>query len=815
MLDTKRSWDELVLRHAPDEATAYRILDNRMYHNVTSRFVQSHDYIAMERLYEIHAGGDYDLIIIDTPPTRNAIDFLDAPARMAEFFGGRLLRWLTMPYRIGGGRGGRMINVASRPFYQLADRLLGSQFLQDIAEFFLNFQSMYGGFVERAQSVEQLLHDRRTTFAVVTTLEGAPLREAESFCAELTTRNFHLGALVLNKTLPDYLLSADGDRAADRAWCATADLATRWPMHMLAAMDSSWTTGRASTRVLRTLGESFRNYEVVARREAELRVELGRLPQPGPEVVVSVPNFDADIADVAGLIRIGEVLFGRRPRGAPVRSLRDHILRAGAHEDRALGRVAASRPTPGGLVAAARRPLLLRPVAPRAGRGRRRRPLRGARPGAADHRPDRLPDRSRGHGRRRSRSTARGAGVPQGRGDRRRCASCSVRPSGPTCSASRSATPARWWPSSPVRRAPRSVASSVSSSSSTSRRSTGSPRMIAEGSFPFRQDDDEFEDAPRVGDGVVLLDPDLRVRFASPNAVSSMHRLGIHSYTSGLHLSEMGFDQDAVDVAIRARLPVTEEIERGETSLLIQAIPQLEADRVVGVLLLLRDVTDLRRRDRLLLSKDATIREIHHRVKNNLQTIAALLRLQGRRLQSPEAQAAIEESERRIRSIAIVHETLSRDAGEVVRFDDIVQPLVRVVAETVTGPDRDLRLAVEGDAGMLPGDLATPLAVVLNELMQNAVDHAFTGVDARTVGTICVQLARDDGQLVVDVVDDGVGLPPGFSVEQSGGLGTLDRAHAGHERARRNDRAQQRRGHAGAPHGAAAQDRNRDALRTC
>jgi two-component sensor histidine kinase len=273
-----------------------------------------------------------------------------------------------------------------------------------------------------------------------------------------------------------------------------------------------------------------------------------------------------------------------------------------------------------------------------------------------------------------------------------------------------------------------------------------------------------------VGDGVVLLDPDLRVRFASPNAVSSMHRLGIHSYTSGLHLAEMGFDQDAVDVAIRARLPVTEEIERGETSLLLQAIPQLEGDRVVGILVLLRDVTDLRRRDRLLLSKDATIREIHHRVKNNLQTIAALLRLQGRRLQSPEAQAAIEESERRIRSIAIVHETLSRDAGDVVRFDDIVQPLVRVVAETVTGPDRDLRLAVEGDAGLLPGDLATPLAVVLNELMQNAVDHAFVK-DGRTTGNICVQLARDDGQLVVDVVDDGVGLPPGFSVEHSGGLG--------------------------------------------
>jgi two-component sensor histidine kinase len=227
---------------------------------------------------------------------------------------------------------------------------------------------------------------------------------------------------------------------------------------------------------------------------------------------------------------------------------------------------------------------------------------------------------------------------------------------------------------------------------------------------------------------------------------------------------------------------------------------------------LVRDVTDLRRRDRLLLSKDATIREIHHRVKNNLQTIAALLRLQGRRLQSPEAQEAIEESERRIRSIAIVHETLSREPGDEVRFDDIVQPLVRVVAETVTGPDRDLRLAVEGDAGMLPGDLATPLAVVLNELMQNAVDHAFTGTDGRTTGTISVQLARSDGQLVVDVVDDGVGpvggrrrrrrrgTPPGLHRRAVRRARPVDRAHAGDQRARRHHRAAQRGRHARAPH---------------
>jgi anion-transporting ArsA/GET3 family ATPase len=268
---------------------------------VTSRFVQSHDYIAMERLYDLHASGIYDLIIVDTPPSRNAIDFLEAPARMSEFFGGRLLRWLTMPYRISGGRGARMFNAASRPFYNLADRVLGSQFLQDIAEFFLNFQSMYPGFVERAEAVEQLLHDRRTSFAVVTTLEGAPLREAQIFCAELRARDFHLGALVLNKTLPDYLLSDDGDRAASTLTRDSESVAEE----LVALPDATLDDVARSARVLRTLGESFRNYEVVARREAELRTELARLP----DVVVDVPNFDTDITDVAGLTRIGEYLF--------------------------------------------------------------------------------------------------------------------------------------------------------------------------------------------------------------------------------------------------------------------------------------------------------------------------------------------------------------------------------------------------------------------------------------------------------------------------------------------------------------------------
>ncbi len=307
MLDTKQSWDALVMRHAPDEETAYRILENRLYHNLTGRFVQSHDYIAMERLYEIHASGKYDLIVIDTPPTRNAIDFLEAPKRMAEFFGGRLLRWLTLPYRVGGRRGTRVLNVASRPFYQLADRILGSKFLEDIAEFFLNFQAMYDGFVERARAVERLLHDRRTTFAVVTTLEAAPLREAEEFCAQLRARDFHLGALVLNRILPDYFLSTEGEEAAAIMSRDAGSIAEELVGLDLDALDDSTRT----SRVLATIAASFRNFAVVAKREAELSGELERVP----EVIARIPSFEQDIGDVGGLALIGRCLFDAEETG--------------------------------------------------------------------------------------------------------------------------------------------------------------------------------------------------------------------------------------------------------------------------------------------------------------------------------------------------------------------------------------------------------------------------------------------------------------------------------------------------------------------
>jgi len=291
MLDTKQSWDALVRRHAPDARTAEQILANKLYANISGRFIQSHEYIAMERLYELHQSGRYDLIVVDTPPSRDALDFLEAPSRMADFFSSRFLKLLAAPSR------NRLVSVATRPFYSVADRVLGSQFLSDIAEFFKLFERMGPGFVQRARSVERVLHDRRTTFLVVTTLEAAPAHEAEFFVASLDRMGFHLGAVVLNKVLPSWLL-AEGP--ARLALGLREDIAPS-----VAALAPRLGAEPAQVqRVLCEVADAFLNYQVVAQREAEQKAELA----PRSEVLVTVPAFDQDIHDLAGLLQLGEAL---------------------------------------------------------------------------------------------------------------------------------------------------------------------------------------------------------------------------------------------------------------------------------------------------------------------------------------------------------------------------------------------------------------------------------------------------------------------------------------------------------------------------
>ncbi len=217
---------------------------------------------------------------------------------MADFFSSRLLRWLIVPYR------SRLVNAATKPFYSIADRILGSEFLEDISEFFILFQSMYEGFVERSELVGRLLSDRRTTFVVVSTLEAVPFREAEYFAEQLTARRLNLGAIVLNKVLPDYLRSTEAGAVAETMRDQAGTLAARLSPG-LSSVDEALGDTDQIARVLAEVADSFLNFQVVAVREMEERTTLSA----APEVLATVPFFDTDIYDLAGLVRLGEQIW--------------------------------------------------------------------------------------------------------------------------------------------------------------------------------------------------------------------------------------------------------------------------------------------------------------------------------------------------------------------------------------------------------------------------------------------------------------------------------------------------------------------------
>jgi two-component system, sensor histidine kinase PdtaS len=293
-------------------------------------------------------------------------------------------------------------------------------------------------------------------------------------------------------------------------------------------------------------------------------------------------------------------------------------------------------------------------------------------------------------------------------------------------------------------------------------------KMISEGLFPVQRGRSELSDSPRVGDGFVRLDPTGVVTYASPNAQSAYRRMGIPGDLLGEHLGDLTASllpdtgrptDESVTAAVAGRLPREAEVENPEATLVLRSVPLRQGDAHVGALVLIRDVTELRRRERELLTKEATIREIHHRVKNNLQTVAALLRLQARRLPGPEGRAALEEAVRRVGSIAIVHDTLSQTFDESVDFDDVADRL-RAMVSDVSSADGLVRTQRLGSFGVLAGEVATPLAMVLTELLQNAVEH---GVQGRT-GAVTLRARRAADGLWVDVDDTGPGLPPGFDM---------------------------------------------------
>jgi two-component sensor histidine kinase len=304
-------------------------------------------------------------------------------------------------------------------------------------------------------------------------------------------------------------------------------------------------------------------------------------------------------------------------------------------------------------------------------------------------------------------------------------------------------------------------------------------RMIAAGEFPtLGAPTGQRRGAPRVGDGVVRLDSDGTVNYASPNAISAIHRLGHVGDVVGTSLArittEILHDEAPVDeslaLVVTGRAPWRTEVESRGACVSVRAIPLTEGGQRTGAILLLRDVSELRRRERELLTKDATIREIHHRVKNNLQTVAALLRMQSRRLPDNTARAALDEAVRRVGTIALVHETLSHGLDETVDFDEIAARGLVAVVEVATC-EVPVRAERSGSFGRLRAEDATALAMVVTELVHNAIEHGL----ARTGGVVSVRAERSHGEhdelLTVTVTDDGSGLPDDFDPKASG-LGT-------------------------------------------
>jgi two-component sensor histidine kinase len=299
-------------------------------------------------------------------------------------------------------------------------------------------------------------------------------------------------------------------------------------------------------------------------------------------------------------------------------------------------------------------------------------------------------------------------------------------------------------------------------------------QMLAEGRWPY-PGEPAPEGGPRVGDGLVRLDAAGIVVFASPNALSAYRRLGHVGDLAGSSLAEVTGTLagraavpvgEPVTMIARGRAPGSGEVEGSDVVVALRALPLRPGGEHIGALVLVRDVTELRRRERALITKDATIREIHHRVKNNLQTVAALLRLQARRMAVPEAREALEESVRRVSSIAVVHETLSGTLDEAMSFDEVADRVLCMVGEVT---DTSVAVRRVGSFGVLPAEVATPLAMALSELVHNAVEHGYD-VGQQGQVEVVVEGAGTD-RLRVDVVDDGRGLPDGFDVLDSDRLG--------------------------------------------
>ena len=300
--------------------------------------------------------------------------------------------------------------------------------------------------------------------------------------------------------------------------------------------------------------------------------------------------------------------------------------------------------------------------------------------------------------------------------------------------------------------------------------------MLTRGEFPMAGDKTVPWETPHVGDGSLRVSADGVITFASPNAMSAFRRLGWMGDLLGEDFSTL-----AARIAHERREPVDEvpgpllvrcrvcepELETRQGTIRLRAQPLLEAGRThVGWFVTCRDVTDLRSRERELVTKDATIREIHHRVKNNLQTVAALLRLQARRTQSAEAIGALTDAQKRVAAIAVVHEILSQGFDTSVRFDEVADRLMTMVRD-VASSHTMVTMTRIGSFGLIPADVATNLSLVFTEVVQNALEHGLRDQP----GEVIVRPLQRDGRLVVTVENDGEPIASDFSLGRITSLG--------------------------------------------
>jgi two-component sensor histidine kinase len=298
-------------------------------------------------------------------------------------------------------------------------------------------------------------------------------------------------------------------------------------------------------------------------------------------------------------------------------------------------------------------------------------------------------------------------------------------------------------------------------------------KMVAEGNFPIRNSLYSSESSPRVGDGLIRLDVNGTIFFASPNARSALSRVGFQKELEGENLGVVFSNLNKGDTQptdeswqtmLNGKSLRRTEYESQSAVLDILVIPLTEGSDRIGAIVLIHNITELRNRDRALLTKDATIKEIHHRVKNNLQTVSALLRLQSRRVTDPIASSALDEAVRRVASIALVHETLSNQSSEFVEFDLVLEQIIKNALDL---NPRSIGYKKIGEFGSFDSKTATALSLVITELIHNALEHGLS----ETGDQLTVEISKNGNEYLVSVCDNGSGLPKEFNIEKSANLG--------------------------------------------